>query len=121
MGIKLLGSFLVAALVATPALARDRVGHEAIASGDLAKAERTLVAERRIFPNRPELMLNLASVYDRTGRATDARALYGSVIARDAVMLDMSDGTVVSSHDVAKAAMARASGARASGNQIVSR
>ena len=109
MNIKLAGSLLVATLIATPAVAGDRTGYQAIAAGDFAKAERTLTAERRIFPNRPELMLNLATVYERTNRRSEARAMYASVLERDAVMLDMPSGAVVSSHALAKAAMVRSS------------
>jgi len=56
--------------VAAPALAADQNGYQAIVAGDLATAERSIVAERQIYPDRPELMLNLAAVYRKTGRAT---------------------------------------------------
>lgn len=81
--------------------AAERTAYPAIASGDLAAAERMLVAERRIYPDRPELMLNLAAVYARTGRAGEARALYQAVRARPASVMDLPDGATASSHDVA--------------------
>lgn len=99
--------FVLATLgAATPSLAApsatvDRTGYRAIAAGDLSTAEQRIVAERKIFPQRPELMLNLASVYHRTGRESEARALYAAVLARPAVEMDMPSGAVLSSHDIA--------------------
>lgn len=98
---------VLVALLATPALASDRVGYTQIASGDLAQAEATLVAERRIYPRRPELMLNLAAVYQRTGRDAAARDLYREVLERPAVVMDMPSGMIVSSHDVASRGLTR--------------
>jgi Tfp pilus assembly protein PilF len=88
--------------LATPALARDRTGYQAIAAGDYASAEKTLVAERRIFPGRPELMINLATVYARTGRVSEAASLYRAALASDSVEMAMPDGDVNSSHAVAQ-------------------
>ncbi len=105
--------FVLATLAtAAPALAApdrsvDRTGYSAIAAGDFATAEQRIVAERRIFPQRPELMLNLASVYQRTGRPAAARALYAAVLDRPAVGMDMPSGAVVSSHDLASRALSR--------------
>lgn len=96
-----------AAVVATPAVAKDRVGYQAIAAGSLAKAEQTIAAERAIFPDRPELMLNLAAVYARTGREAQARALYGDVLDRAPVAMDMADGSVRTSHELAHVGMSR--------------
>lgn len=93
-------------VMAGSATAKDRTGYRAIAAGDLAKAERNLVAERRIFPQRPELMLNLAAVYARTGRVAEARALYDAALIAPAVELDVAGGNVASSHDVARAGQA---------------
>lgn len=101
----------VAILVASPALAgsgtrSDRTGYQAIAAGDMALAERKLIAERRIFPQRPELMLNLATVYARTGRPAEARALYDATLSAPAVDLEIADGHVATSHEVARAGQA---------------
>lgn len=108
---KFLTVVLLTAAFANPALAgsasaRDRTGYQAIAAGDLASAERSLVAERRIFPQRPELMLNLAAVYARTGRVAEARALYEAALSAPAVELDVVGGKVATSHDVARAGQA---------------
>ncbi|MEG8040563.1 tetratricopeptide repeat protein [Sphingomonas sp. LR60] len=94
-------------VAAAPAVAKDRVGYQAIAAGSLAKAEQTIDAERAIFPDRPELMLNLAAVYARTGREAQARALYGDVLDREPVALDMADGSVRTSHELARVGMMR--------------
>ena len=107
--------FVLATLgAATPALAVpsatvDRTGYMAIAAGDLSTAEHRIVAERKIFPQRPELMLNLASVYHRTGRESEARALYAAVLERPVVAMDLPSGAVVSSHDLASRALAKQS------------
>lgn len=94
-------------VIATPALAADRNGYAQIAAGNMQAAEQRITAERRIFPDRPELMLNLAAVYRQTGREAQARALYATVLDRPAVALDLPSGAVVSSHDLASRALAR--------------
>lgn len=98
---------LAVASVSSMSVAADRVGYTAITAGDLATAERVLLAERRIYPQRPELMLNLAAVYRQTGRAAEARALYVAVMDQPAVAMDMPDGSVRSSHALATTAMER--------------
>jgi hypothetical protein len=92
---------------ATAAVAGERTATDAIVARNWSAAERTLVAERRIFPERPELMLNLAAVYIGTDRTDAARALYRQVLARPAVAMDMPSGAVVSSHDVARRGLDR--------------
>ncbi|MGE7206626.1 tetratricopeptide repeat protein [Sphingomonas sp. NPDC019816] len=97
---------VAAAGMAAPAMAQDgwpqRTGYQEIASGNLAAAERTLLAERRTNPESPELMLNLAAVYAQTGRASEARALYGAVLNEKAIAMDMPSGAILSSHTVAQ-------------------
>ena len=92
--------------MAAPVHAKDRTGYKAIAAQDYAKAERRLVAERRIFPDKPELLLNLAAVYLKTGRVAEARALYAEVLDRPATMMDTTSGRSLSSHDIASVAVA---------------
>ncbi len=104
-----LAALTIVTLATAPATAKDRVGYQAIAAGSLAKAEQTISAERAIFPERPELMLNLAAVYARTGRDTQARALYADVLGREPIAMDLADGSVRSSHELARAGMARLS------------
>ena len=83
--------FVVLALVgaAAPALAADQNGYQAIVSGDLSAAERHILAEQAVYPGRPELMLNLAAVYRRTGREAGARALYKRVLERRDIAMDL--------------------------------
>ena len=95
------------AMVATPAMAKDRVGYKAISAGSLSQAEATLTRERIIFPSRPELMLNLAAVYARTGRIDQARAPSPRRTAREAVPMDLADGAVLSSYEIARRGLAR--------------
>lgn len=107
MRISMTAATVIALVAATPAIAQDRTGYQAIAAGDFAGAASRLEAERRIFPHRPELMLNLAAAYARTGRVADARVLYADVLAQPAVAMDMPSGAIASSHDVATRGLAR--------------
>ena len=104
-GLGLLG--LAAAVTPGIAAGSDRMGYKAIAAGDFAAAERSITAERRIFPHQPELALNLATVYGRTGRVDAARTLYREVLASAPVDLVLADGATYSSHALAKAGLAR--------------
>lgn len=97
----------VMAIAATSASAQDRMGYLSIAGGDLSAAQATLERERAIFPDRPELMVNLAAVYARTGRTAEARALYADVLDRDAIDLELGNGSTISSHDVARRGLLR--------------
>ena len=98
---------VIVAMVSTPAIAGERLGLEQIAMGDLHGAEATLLAERRIYPRRPELMLNLAAVYQQTGRSAAAQDLYRQVLARPDVSLLMPSGAARSSHAIAERGIAR--------------
>lgn len=99
------------ALLAAPAQAQsfegDRVASAAIAKGDFAGAERTLLQELRIHPDRPELLLNLAAVYVKTGRPGEARVLYQRVLSQDDVLMDLSPDQTAGSHALAKVALRR--------------
>lgn len=94
-------SIAVTASVAQAETRTDPLAAEAITQGSFQTAEQKLDAERRVFRDRPEILLNLAAVYARTGRATEARALYRDVLARDEVLMDMRDQSVVGSHAIA--------------------
>jgi thioredoxin-like negative regulator of GroEL len=89
--------------------AQQRTGYGQIVSGDLKRAEQTLVAERRVFPQSPELMLNLAAVYQQTGRFDQARTLYDMVLSQPEVMMDMSADRVAGSHAIARTGLRRLS------------
>ena len=112
MRIHLVAAATVAVMVAAaaPVQAKDRNGYHAIAARDFAAAERRLDAERRIFPNKPELLINLASVYRRTGRDADARSLYQAVLDREPVELSLPNGEGASSHALAHAGLRRLDG-----------
>ncbi len=103
----ILAAVPLAALV-QPAAAQDRaLATTQIVSGDYATAEKALGAELRIYPNRPELLLNLAAVYAKTGRAAQARALYSQVLAQDDVLMDLPAARVAGSHAVARTGLSR--------------
>ncbi len=103
---------LIALALAVPALPAaaapsDSVAHAAITSGALERAEAKLMAELRIHPGRPELLLNLAAIHARTGRAESARAIYQQVLAGDEVLMDLADQRTAGSHALARAGMSR--------------
>ncbi|MDF7776019.1 tetratricopeptide repeat protein [Sphingomonas sp. AOB5] len=97
------------ALVAMPAQAQanDPAASVAIAQGDYASAERTLLQELRIHPGRPELLLNLAAVYSRTGRVNEAQTLYRQVLGQRDVLMDIAADRTAGSHAVANTGLRR--------------
>jgi thioredoxin-like negative regulator of GroEL len=101
---------VVALVTPSAAGAQQRTAYQQIAAGNFSKAEQTLVAERRIFPQRPELMLNLAAVYQQTGRAEGARALYEAVLNQPEVMMDVSAERTAGSHAIARNGLRRLPG-----------
>ena len=72
-----------------------------MSAGAYAQAEKAIEAELRIYPGRPELLLNLATIYARTGRTAEARVLYANVLAQRDVLMDVSADKVVGSHAIA--------------------
>lgn len=103
---RIASTILVASLaaVATTAPAqtrKDPLAAQAISRGEFVQAEQRLNAERRIYPHRPEVLLNLAAVYARTGRAAEARALYQDVLSREDIVMDLSTDRSASSHFIA--------------------
>ncbi|MBX3594661.1 tetratricopeptide repeat protein [Sphingomonas sp.] len=84
----------------------DPYAHAEILKGDYQQAERRLVAEQRIFPSMPEVLLNLAAVYSNTGRPDQARALYNKVLALDPVDMTVAGGEIAPSHLVAHRGLA---------------
>lgn len=96
---------LVAAL---PAQAQDSaVASTHIVQGDYARAESKLLAELRIHPGRPELLLNLAAVYAKTGRVGEARSLYTKILSKDDVLMDLSAEQSAGSHALAQRGLRR--------------
>jgi Tfp pilus assembly protein PilF len=105
--------FLAAAplVAALPAQAQDSaVASTQIVQGDYSQAESALLAELRIHPGRPELLLNLAAVYAKTGRAGEARSLYTKVLSKDDVLMDLRTEQAVGSHALAQRGLRRLDG-----------
>nr|AGU11796.1 hypothetical protein [uncultured organism] len=97
---------LVAA--ATPAVAQDdRVATIQISQGAYQDAEARLVEALRAEPNQPELMINLAAVYARTGREDAARSLYTRVLSQSDVLMDLASGRTAGSHMIATSGLHR--------------
>jgi Tfp pilus assembly protein PilF len=95
-------------LAVLPAQAQDSaVASTQIAQGDFAQAESKLLAELRIHPGRPELLLNLAAVYAKTGRTGEARSLYTKVLSTDDVLMDLSLDQTAGSHALAQRGLRR--------------
>jgi UTP:GlnB (protein PII) uridylyltransferase len=82
-------------------------GYAEIARGDYVAAEQRITTEQRMFRHDPDLMLNMAYVYARTGRVSQARALYSAVLTMPDEMLDLPQGYSAPSHDVARTALSR--------------
>ena len=104
---------IVVAALSGSAMAQDRavrIAHDALATGDYARAEQVLTAEQRVFPGRPQVLVNLAALYARTGRAQQAAALYRTVLGREDVLLDLSAERSASSHAIAEAGLRRLTG-----------
>ncbi len=110
---KRLGLGLVMALgTVAPAWAQDDFnGATQILKGDYAGAERVILAQQRMFPADADLMLNLAAAYQRTGRTTEARALYRAVLSRPDEAMDLPNADRPrSSHALAEAGLGRLAG-----------
>jgi len=84
---------------------QDFSGATPLLRGDYAAAEAAIERERRMFPNSPDLLLNLATVYIHTQRIDQARQLYASVLAQPDEMLD-SGKAQLSAHTLAQRGMA---------------
>ncbi len=113
----LIASIMLAApLALIPAAQAEKVegayAHATIQRGDYAAAERKLLADARVFPNKPEVLLNLAAIYTRTGRHSEARALYNHVLALQPVAMDVVDGQIAPSHLIAERGMRQLDAAR---------
>lgn len=94
------------AMLSAPALAQE-YGYQQIAEGKLLLAENQLEAARVAEPNEPSVMINLAAIYARTGRAEQAQAMYQQVLATDNVLLEMGDRRPAWSHTLARRGLQR--------------
>ncbi|QNA83465.1 tetratricopeptide repeat protein [Sphingomonas sp. So64.6b] len=102
---------IAATALAVPALAQaagdDRNGSAEIIRGDYVSAERTLVDQRRLFPDHADLTLNLAAVYHHAGRVSEARALYRDVLRRPDEDVNLVTDRTFSAHQLATIALQR--------------
>ena len=64
-------------------------------------------AAQRSGEASPEVLLNLAAIYQRTGRAAEARALYATVLDSPDVQMDLASGATTGSHQVAQRGLSR--------------
>jgi thioredoxin-like negative regulator of GroEL len=109
MRMVVLGAVAVCVAAAPAYAAGDPVqmSRAAIVRGDYAAAEKMLSAERRVYPGRPEVLLNLAAVYANTGRVAQAADLYRSVLSEDDVLMNVTSDRVASAHDIASRGLMR--------------
>jgi Flp pilus assembly protein TadD len=108
MRLKLIALSVVASLSGIgEANAQDLNGFQKLQAGDYRAAELEIRQEMRLFPHDPDLLINLATVYVRTGRMAEARALYRDVLARADEELDVLNHGNASSHAVARLAISR--------------
>lgn len=80
-------------------------GAAQIARGDYAKAERDIVAQRRLYPDSVDLQINLATVYVRTGRTAEARRMYQAVAVQPDEELNLNGRPSAWSHELAAQAL----------------
>lgn len=114
-GILVLAAGISTAALANPATPRGEVGYatgalgyDALVAGDLNRAETQLDAMNGVSANDPARLINLANVYMRTGRTTEARNLLIAVRdSRTSFDVELANGRVASTRDVARQAMAR--------------
>lgn len=90
---------------ASAASAENWNGAAQIARGDYAAAERIIVREQRLFPRDTDLLINLATVYARTGRVAEARRTYALAAAQPDEALEVASDRTVSSRRLATNAL----------------
>jgi len=91
--------------------ASGALGVSALLQGDNARAEAQLASMTGVKSNDPARLLNLGEVYRRTGRIASAAAAFRA--ARDYAHpfdVELADGTVMSTRQVAEIALARLGG-----------
>lgn len=114
MRLSLLTLSLVALAAPVAASAKQGSAPELIAAGNYQAAEQVLDADLKMFSNDPELLLNLAAVYQYTGRAAQARALYQTILTQPDVLMEFSPDRSGWSHAIAQTGMRRLSGVQLS-------
>jgi thioredoxin-like negative regulator of GroEL len=93
---------------ALPVQAQDTsASAELISAGAYSKAETRLQSQLRANPESPEVMINLAALYAKTGRISEARVLYRQILAQDDVLMDLSETRTAGSHAIAQTGLRR--------------
>jgi hypothetical protein len=88
------------------AYSKTDIGYDALVAGDNEGAIRDLL-NGSVSRHDPAFLLNLGQAYARSGRATEARALFRlAAKKRDVVDLVLADGRVISSKLAARQALA---------------
>jgi tetratricopeptide (TPR) repeat protein len=112
-----MGLMVVAAVVSTPALAKNEaandglsfspVAYEALSAGKTREAIAILEASRADDPSR---FINLGAAYARLGRQDDARRAYLAAIAStERADVELSNGLIMDSRELARIALQRLS------------
>ena len=102
----LAAAIAMASLSSAPAsAASDFNGAAEIQRGDYAAAERVIAHQLRMWPGDADLLLNLATVYRQTGRVSEARALYRSILAQPDDVMDLPSRAPQSSHALARSGL----------------
>lgn len=88
--------------------ARGSLGYDALRANDLRRAEVQIESAQGIAADDPARLINLGYIHMRTGRIQSAQRLFEAVRDhRTNVMLELANGEVASSRDVARRALAR--------------
>ena len=93
--------------MAVPANAQAYNGAEKIARGEYAAAERDLLGRQALYPDRVDLLLNLAAVYEATGRGAEARRAYRRVVSQPDQEIVLRNGASAWSHTLAARGLGR--------------
>jgi lipopolysaccharide biosynthesis regulator YciM len=87
---------------------RGSLGYDALIAGDNNRAIAQILADDKVSRNDPARLINLGQAYARTGRISEAAQLFTSVIkSQNELDLIMADGSVMTSKDAAKQALAK--------------
>lgn len=85
--------------------APGELAYGALVSGDLRLAERQLEASRAAHVNDPAWLLNYGQFLARSGRVTEASAVFRRVAAAPDSEIVLSSGEVTSSRDASRRAL----------------